>query len=337
VEYASPASASGPHAIQLSVSTPDFAAASEPTAYNVALLAPQLTFIQPPHSIARRTDDPDTPLADIPPTFLELPVLVTFPDGHVRPIERLQLFVNGELHETRLEPPFDRVRWDLSSIVESRAFQVRAELTDSQGLTASTEIVPVSVEVIPGPRGLEALRPALVPLLAGLALVAIAVALSLGWVRLGELSHEAGWAGPSPGGMRALRRASLGTLAGAVAAEAYLIPLRPDGSAGAPVAWDGADLMIGSDPALCGLLLDDPSVSGIHARLTRGAAGVFSLRDQHSVAGTWVNDSPVDENGRHLQHSDRIYFGRAAYRFRLAAPAAEARVVVRPAPRGAPG
>jgi hypothetical protein len=134
--------------------------------------------------------------------------------------------------------------------------------------------------------------------------------------------------------MRLLRRASLGTLHAGAAPEAVLLPLHADGTAGPPVVLDGADLMIGSDPALCGLLLDDPSVSGIHARLTRRAAGTFSLRDQHSVAGTWVNETPVDEAGRDLQHGDRIFFGRAAYRFRLAAPPAEARVVVHPASPG---
>ena len=115
------------------------------------------------------------------------------------------------------------------------------------------------------------------------------------------------------------------------APEAVLLPLHLDGTAEIAIPLDGADLMIGSDPALCRLLLDDPSVSGLHARLTRRAAGVYNLRDQHSVAGTWVDESPVDEAGRDLAHGDRIFFGRAAYRFRLAAPPAEARVVVRPA------
>jgi predicted component of type VI protein secretion system len=99
------------------------------------------------------------------------------------------------------------------------------------------------------------------------------------------------------------------------------------------VAWDGADLTIGSDPARCGLLLDDPSVSGLHARLIRRAAGAFSLRDQHSIAGTWVNEAAVAEGGVDLRHGDRIFFGRAAFRFRLATSTSETRVVVRPAGR----
>jgi hypothetical protein len=336
VQYVSPAAASGPHAVQLSVSTSDFAAESELVAYDVDLTPPQVAFIQPPQSVARRTDDPDTPLADIPPTFLELPLLITYPDGHERPIERLQLFVNGEVHETRSDPPFDRVRWDLSSIVESAPFHLRAEATDSQGMTASTEILPVTIEVIPGPRGLEALRPAMPALLGGLALIGLAVALALGWIRLGERSAEPGWAGAASGSLGLIRRASLGLLQTGAAPEAVLVPIRADGAPGAPVGLDGSDLTIGSDPALCGLLVDDPSVSGIHARLTRRAAGVFSLRDQDSVAGTWVNEAPVAGSGRDLAHGDRIRFGRAAYRFRLATPPGETRVVVRPAPRGAP-
>jgi len=195
---------------------------------------------------------------------------------------------------------------------------------------ASTELTPVSVEVIPGPRGLEALRPALAPLFAALTIVAIGAALTDAWVRLGEAPAESAWGPTAAGGTRPLRRASLGTPTPTSTAEAFLVPLQPDGSPGVPVALDGAELTIGSDPTLCGLLLDDPSVSGIHARLTRLAAGAFSLRDQHSVAGTWVNETSVGEGGRQLRHGDRIHFGRAAYRFRMAAASPETRVVVRP-------
>jgi hypothetical protein len=335
VRYVSNAAESGPHTVELSVSTPDFAAASEPAPFDVDLTPPQVTFVQPPTTVVRRTEDPDTPLADIPPTFLELPLLITFPDGHLRPIERVELFINGQPHETRLDPPFDRVRWDLSSIVETAPFFVRVEATDSQGLTASTEILPVTIEVVPGPRGLQALRPAIPALLGGLALVGLAVALALAWIRLGERRAEPGWGAPASSG-GALLRASLGGRQTGAAPEAALVPVRDDGRAGDPFGLDGSDLTIGSDPALCGLLLDDPSVSGIHARLTRRAAGVYTLRDQDSVAGTWVNERPVSNAGLDLAHGDRIRFGRAAYRFRLAAPPHMTRIVLRPAPRSAP-
>lgn len=327
--YTSSVNASGTHAVQLSLTTPDLTAASEPVGFTIQVAPPQVAFIQPPARVVRQTSDPNTPLADIPPTFLELPLLVTYPDGHPRPASRLRLFINGALHETRTQAPLDLARWDLSTVVESGSFQLRAELTDSLGLTATTEILPIAVDVIPGPRGLPALQPALAPLLGGVGIVGAAALLVGAWVRLGQTSGETGWGMP-----RGLRRASLASLSSATTAEAYLTPLRPDGSSGEPVTLDGAEVTVGSDPSMCGLLLTDPSASPLHARITRRAAGVFHLRDQHSTAGTWVNLEPVDEDGRDLSHGDRIHFGRLEFRFRLAAPAAASRIEIRAATEG---
>ena len=58
----------------------------------------------------------------------------------------------------------------------------------------------------------------------------------------------------------------------------------------------------------------------MHARLIRQAAGDYLLRDQGSVAGTWVNFELVPDEGRHLKHGDLIYVGRARFRFRLPTP-----------------
>lgn len=334
IEYSSPAATAGPHAVELSLTTDTLAAVSPPAVYTVRLEPPQAAFVQPPTRIVRETDDPDRLLTDIPPTSVDLPLLVTFSDGHPRTLTLLRFLVDGAVVETREAPPFDAVTWDVSAILESSRHLLQVEVTDSQGLVATTEIVPVSVEVIPGPRGLEALRPALAPLAAGVGIVGLGVAVIAAWLRLGEITADPGWSEPGAGSLRALPRASLGGLAAGGPAEAFLVPLRPDGSSGPPIGLQGGDLTVGSDPALCSLLLDDASVSGIHARLTRRAAGNFTVRDQHSTAGTWVNDEAVDEGGRDLHHGDRIYFGRAAYRFRLAAPGPEPRIIIRP--KGAP-
>lgn len=333
VEFTSEAATGGPHAVELSVTTEDLTAVSEAAAYTIRLEPPQVTFIQPPTRIVRQTEDPDRLLTDIPPTSIDLPVLISFPDGNPRPITALRFLANGAVVETRSEPPFESVRWDISSIVEGSRHQLQVEITDSQGLTATTEILPVTVEVIPGPRGLEALRPALAPLAASVAIVALGIAGIAAWIHLGEVPVAGADEDDRPGALRNLKRASLGVFDSSVPAEAFLVPLHPDGRAGPPIALQGTDLTIGSDAAICTLLLDDPSVSGIHAKLTRRAPGTFTLRDQHSVAGTWLNDDAVDETGRELNHGDRIHFGRAAYRFRLASPGPEPRVIIR-SPRG---
>jgi hypothetical protein len=69
------------------------------------------------------------------------------------------------------------------------------------------------------------------------------------------------------------------------------------------------------DPSQASVVLDDPSVEGLHARLLREVDGSLRLRDEGSVAGTWVNFLPVAEGGQVLQHGDLIHFGRVGFRF----------------------
>jgi predicted component of type VI protein secretion system len=68
----------------------------------------------------------------------------------------------------------------------------------------------------------------------------------------------------------------------------------------------------------------------LHARLIRLAAGHYQLRDQGSVAGTWVNYQQVPEEGQILKHGDLIHIGRSAFRFRLAEAPPEPEIRLRP-------
>jgi hypothetical protein len=184
----------------------------------------------------------------------------------------------------------------------------------------------VEVTVIPGPQGWEALRPAALPLGVAFLLALGLVGAVNAWVALGEpVVLEAGTPSARP-----LGRARLGVRPRDLPPEAHLIPLRDDGREGIAFAWDGSDLLIGTDPSLCGFLVDDPSVSPLHARLVRRAGGSSLLRDQNSIAGTWVNGRPIDDQGITLEHDDVLHFGRAAVRFRLTTPARRATVRFRP-------
>ncbi len=67
---------------------------------------------------------------------------------------------------------------------------------------------------------------------------------------------------------------------------------------------------IGRHPALCDLLVDDPSVSRRHLRIGRGAGGLF-VEDVHSLNGTFVEDRllpPFEPNP--LQDGDTLTVGR---------------------------
>ncbi|HSB89968.1 MAG TPA: FHA domain-containing protein [Anaerolineales bacterium] len=324
VQYLSPAQLSGTHTVEVRLQAEDLQGQSEPVSFDVHIQPPQVAFIQPPTHILRKTEDPNVPLTDIPPTQQALRLLVTFPDLHTRGLVETQLLVDGAQVAARTEAPFDSITWDLSGLLESGRHRIQAAVVDRQGLRATTETVTVDVEVIPGPQGLAALRPAAVPL----ALSFLLAFSTIGWVNLWvALQRRSDWLG-SLAAARPLRRARLGAQARDLPPEALLIPLGADGADGVPYPWDGAELTIGSDPSQCGLLLDDPSVSPIHARLVRRASGQCLLRDQNSTAGTWVNDEPVPEDGRALNHNDRIHIGRVALRFRWTTPPALAVVRV---------
>jgi hypothetical protein len=119
---------------------------------------------------------------------------------------------------------------------------------------------------------------------------------------------------------KALKRAGLRPPSISHTAEAFLVPQDSQGNEEDPIPLTGIDFVFGRDPSLTPFPIDDPSVESMHARLTRQAAGDYLLRDQGSVAGTWVNFELVPDEGRRLKHGDMIHVGRAIFRFRLPTP-----------------
>jgi hypothetical protein len=87
-----------------------------------------------------------------------------------------------------------------------------------------------------------------------------------------------------------------------------------------PIALVEQEIIFGTDPAQCTQILDDPSVSLVHARLRQTEDGGFLLLDNGSVAGTWVNFEPIPREGYRLAHGDMVNFGQLIYRFILRVP-----------------
>jgi hypothetical protein len=100
-------------------------------------------------------------------------------------------------------------------------------------------------------------------------------------------------------------------------ASAYLAYLVEGGEKPAtpPISIAVDELTFGMDPNLATIVLDDPSVEGLHARLIRQDDGSLRLEDEGSVAGTWVNFAPLAEGGQVLEHGDLVHFGRVGFRF----------------------
>jgi len=320
--YSSHVNVSGIISTMVRVTDSNLQGLSEPHSYEIDVQPPELAFLQPPAIISREPTDPDNPLETLAPTSQNLRLLITFPDGHSRSITSTWLVVDGEVMDQRSLPPLDIFTWDLSQYMESDTHSVKAVAQDILGLEASSPESQIFVDVPSPPSGLSALRPALGSLLAVLAVLVAGVVLAVTLLNLGQRSQSGRLRReePKPRSKVSLKRASLQSPDAAQPAVALLTPLEHTAGELQALPLTGAELTLGRDASLAAVTIDDPSVSSIHARLIRRAGGSFFLRDQGSVAGTWVNYEQVSQDGRELQHGDLIHLGRVAFRFQLKDP-----------------
>ncbi|OGO42524.1 MAG: hypothetical protein A2W36_03940 [Chloroflexi bacterium RBG_16_58_14] len=314
---------------------------------------PEVAFILPPAEIRREsaTADRSAPWVEIDPDDLSpkaqrLQVLIDFPDGRPRPMRRTALYVDDNLVAENTSPPYDTFTWDLSEYTTSSQHILQVEVEDELGFTGRSVDTLVQVEVdvpfINPLAGILRRWPALV----GLAVLLLGAFLLLGLILGGRVHPRLfGWQLGLRGGRRAIvapdtqrtgpQSDRTGTeLAGRnlsgwinrihwpqrrlpMKAFAFLTPVTQvaEATAGTPISISAAEVTLGSDPSQAILVIDDLSVGGLHARLTRLDEGGFKISDEGSVAGTWVNYTPVSGEGVVLVHGDLIHIGRMGFRF----------------------
>jgi hypothetical protein len=315
--YASPAQSSGMHGLQAQVARGELNLTSSRSLYTLDLRPPEVVFVSPPTQIVRQSDGGATRIEDLNPTSWPLEVLVTFPDGHARDLVRSQLLVDGRMVAETTQPPFEHLLWDLRGIGQTGTHLLAVAVEDRQGLRGVSTSTSVSVEVVSPAGGLVALQPATAPFLAAIGLLMAGIVVAALWTssrrRLAGLPQVPASQRVSPRPM--LRRARLQRMEESQSTEAFLLW---EGDAAEPIPLLGIDLTFGRDAALATVVLNDASVSALHARLIRQADGAYVLKDQGSIAGTYVNFEPIPEAGQRLQHGDRVHIGRLAFRFRLA-------------------
>jgi hypothetical protein len=317
LDYASRVQSSGDHALEIHISADGRDAASPPRSFSAEVLPPAVTFVRPPGNILRTSTDPTLSLDRLPPTSQALQVLVTFDDGSPRPVTHSQLLVDGQIVDQRTEPPFERFEWNLSAYPASGQHTLQAVVWDSLGLQGSSEPLTVDIQVQPAPGGLVALRRAVVPLAVALGLLILGTGAATRILALGSAARTPR---RDPRPAREPRRRTGMRLLPFHAAEAWLVVENGAPPAMEPFPLAGVDVIVGRDPSVAGLVLEDASVSGWHASLIRQADGEYLVRDQGSEAGTWVNYDPVPEPGRRLEHGDLLQVGRVSLRFKMVQP-----------------
>lgn len=331
LQYRSQITEPGQHTVRVEVVSDELNLASSEREFAVQVAAPEIILVQPPTSITRSTEDPTLALDEVPPSSISLEYLITFPDGHPREVESVELIVDGQTISERSSPPFGRITWDISGFLQDSQPLIRVAVTDELGLRSESMVHRVSVQVDVPTVSLFALGPALVPLLVVLGIMAVGIIIAVVAIRTTRSSPaEQPPYSQRSGGLQRLQRASLDHAGDLNDPEAFLVPVQDSEPVGEPIPLIGVDLTLGSDASLAAHPIMEPSVSGLHARLIRQAGGAYLIRDQGSTAGTWVNHQALPTGGLRLHHGDLIHLGRVCLRFELAEPPPPPRIEVQP-------
>ena len=323
------------HTLRLTVHTPQGETlTARPVNFRFALKPPEVALLNPPQEITRVLPEGATDPAKRRPASVTVQVGVSFPDEHPRALQRVALLVDGQPADVRTEPPYDTLKWDLTSYQHGGAHTLQAEVEDIYGFTARSQPVTVQISV-PQPPSTVAVTLSTYrqPLTIAIVVLAGVVLLSVLWVGGRRLPRTAATASEAPSPAEGhvaprgrsrwwawvpRRPATVSTASGH--ALAYLVPL-PASAAEVPdlttLPIAAPEITLGSDPAQADVVIADPSIEPLHARLWRTDEGAFFIADQRSAAGTWVNYAPVSPEGARLQPGDLVHLGRVGFRFRL--------------------
>lgn len=327
--YPSAIRATGTHTLSVEIIDNGAAIPSDPVSFSFTIEPPNPILVSPPHQVVRQGSDPRSiDYASFEPVSQEIEAIIEFPDGLVRPLARSALYVDGVLMDENTAEPFDRFTWDLSGLTSSGDHLLELQASDTLGLEKTSLGLTVTVTVVQPERGVKAYlaRNSLWVTLGavGSALIVLVATLLVASRRRKNLARKPrsgarqnpltaevessleGASNRSPG-----RRASTATRL----PPAWLQRLKEDGQplSSPPVPITSPEIIFGSDPIQATRVLDDPSVSPLHARL-RVEAGKYILSDQGSVAGTWLNYEQITAP-HPLRHGDVFQVGRIAYRF----------------------
>jgi hypothetical protein len=320
---------SGGHTLTVKAALDGETITSDALPFELNIQPPNPILVSPPEQIIRQAPDERTTAASaFLPTQQSIDIIVEFPDGRTRPLVSTTLLVDNQKVAENTAEPFDHFTWDLSGYATSGQHILRLEVVDSLGLSKVSLGVPVLVTIIKPKMGIlpflsrNSLWVALIAIL--FAGAVLGIILAGGRIRRRARPAKRGskidpLTQPVAGlmGRHSIR---LPWKRPAKQPDAYLVRLKEDGQpvSAPPIPVTTPEMTFGSDPLQVTRILDDPSVSPLHARL-REENGEYILSDEKSTAGTWVNFEELT-SPRRLQHGDVLNIGRLSYRFMLRKP-----------------
>lgn len=250
------------------------------------------------------------------PALLPLEVLIEFPDGYPRSILNSTLFVNGERITTNTLPPYGSFVLDLAGYVEETELELEVRLQDEFGLQGRTPVQTIVLDILKPENGLQKSWFTSPWLWFGLLALAGAIAFLVFRKPFPKrkTTEEGEKGDPKP--EKVAEKAPLSTpLPEKIFGN--LTRLDPDQtpSAEKPHLLTKEITLIGRDPMLANLILENPSIEPLHAEIHFFPDGRIRLTDFNSTSGTYVNFKPVGAHGTSLQHADLVHLGTLLFRF----------------------
>jgi hypothetical protein len=345
VKFLSKVQQSGQHRVGVQLRRDELSTPEQVLSYSIELKPPNPIFLSPPSRVERAWMEVEGSSESVlSPAVLPLQIVVEFSDGYTRPLAATRLYLDGVLLAENTAPPFEQFNWDLTGLTTSGAHSLRVEAVDSLGVVGSSIESPVEVIV--------ELRPAegLLQRISRRGLIAVGAVLVAGVVLAMVLIGENRFRGrrkrgdkrrmedpvtqpvPIPQDNANTSRSKRATtepgswprVSATQPIPARMIRVTEDEHPvpGSLIPLNRSEITFGSDARQAVILVEDSSVNKLHARLLRSDDGGFILMDEGSVAGTWVNYTPITSEGVRLKHDDLIHLGRVIFRFELTNPPA---------------
>jgi len=350
VTYTSALTTGGDHTLGISVESAEGPILAQDRSFSVDVQPPNPIFISPPLQITRQPPADDPYAEELTPAQQLIEIIVEFPDGHPRDLKRTVLYVDGQVVDENTTEPFEKFIWELDAYDASGQHEILAEAEDVLGMSNSSMGIPVTLTVVQPPRGIRAMFGRYSSYiimgaigLAGLLLLGILLRGRTNIVLFRRRKAErqrfedpltqpviavteppASATKKSKTQPRKIIEKFQSKPARVVQAPAYLTRLTNGGepASAAPIPLADKDMTFGTDPVQSKRVLDDPTISPLHARIKQTEDGSFIIYDHGSIAGTWVNYEPITREGQRLAHGDRIHFGQLVYRFDMNQPPA---------------
>lgn len=319
ITYRSKASASGDHKVRVAIRKANQSQVDVFTEnqYSITLAPPQVAIVLPnPQGFSRKGDTWDTPITQTLPASMPISYTVTWPDGHPRGLNKFAYTLDKGSEMSIASPASDIGSIDLN-VTElgegNHSLQIIGQ--DELGLTSEPNEISlrVKLEYPPAPLPVQVYRTAgaYLPYLALLASLVLLMAAIITYRKsqtvrtfvTSTVKSATEFFG-RPQGQRK-------------PAKAYLVGIGGEDASRGSIEIRGETTRLGRDDSVANIVLQDLTVSKLHAKIVEEQDGAFRIYDEGSKSGTFLNDEEVGMGGQWIRDGDTIALGKDEFKFKL--------------------